>query len=232
MRLRHSGIRSAATAPRIYDTDSGSVTIDGVNVKDISHDNLTNLVGVVSQNGFLFHASVRANLLYGRPDATHDQIVEAAKAAQVHETIDALPEGYDTIVGEHGYKLSGGERQRLAIARVILADPKVLLLDEATSSLDSLSEHLIQEALARLRQGRTTIAIAHRLSTIIEAEKIIVVHRGKIVDTGNHDDLLGRSEMYSALYHQQFHQPGDGLVSQPPEIPMARPRAAADALAS
>ena len=219
-------------AARLYDTDSGSVTIDGVNVKDISHDNLTNLVGVVSQTGFLFHASVRANLLYGRPDATHDQIVEAAKAAQIHETIDALPEGYDTIVGEHGYKLSGGERQRLAIARVILADPKVLLLDEATSSLDSLSEHLIQEALARLRQGRTTIAIAHRLSTIIEAEKIIVVHRGKIVDTGNHDDLLGRSEMYSALYHQQFHQPGDGLVSQPPEIPMARPRAAADALAS
>ena len=197
-------------AARLYDADTGSVKIDGVNVKDISHDNLTKLVGVVSQTGFLFHASVRANLLYGRPDAQHDEIVEAAKAAQIHDTIAALPDGYETVVGEHGYKLSGGERQRLAIARVILADPKVLLLDEATSSLDSLSEHLIQEALTRLREGRTTIAIAHRLSTIIEAEQIVVVHRGKIVDIGRHDDLLQESELYSALYQQQFQHPGNG----------------------
>ena len=194
-------------AARLYDADTGTVDIDGVNLKDISHDNLTKLVGVVSQTGFLFHASVRANLLYGRPDATHDQLVEAAKAAQIHETIAELPEGYETVVGEHGYKLSGGERQRLAIARVILADPKVLLLDEATSSLDSLSEHLIQEALARLRQGRTTIAIAHRLSTVIEAEQIVVVHRGKIVDVGRHDDLLSHSGLYADLYKQQFQQP-------------------------
>ena len=209
MRLLDSGIRSAATAPRARDS--------------CRH-----------RDSRRTHSPADAIATFGASDRMQprQEIVEAAKAAQIHETIDALPGGYDTIVGEHGYKLSGGERQRLAIARVILADPKVLLLDEATSSLDSLSEHLIQEALARLRQGRTTIAIAHRLSTIIEAEKIIVVHRGKIVDTGNHDDLLGRSEMYSALYHQQFHQPGDGLVSQPPEIPMARPHAAADALAS
>ena len=197
-------------AARLYDADTGSVEIDGVDVKDISHDNLTKLVGVVSQTGFLFHASVRANLLYGRPDARHEQLVDAAKAAQIHDTIAALPDGYDTVVGEHGYKLSGGERQRLAIARVILADPKVLLLDEATSSLDSLSEHLIQEALARLREGRTTIAIAHRLSTVIEAEQIVVVHRGKIVDVGKHDDLLRESDLYGALYRQQFQHPGDG----------------------
>ena len=195
-------------AARLYDADSGSVEIDGVNVKDISHDNLTKLVGVVSQTGFLFHSSVRDNLLYGRPDATPDEIVDAAKAAQIHDTIAELPEGYDTIVGEHGYKLSGGERQRLAIARVILADPKVLLLDEATSSLDSLSEHLIQEALTRLRRGRTTIAIAHRLSTIIAAEQIVVVHRGEVVDVGRHDDLLRHSGLYAELYKQQFQQPG------------------------
>lgn len=201
-------------AARLYDADTGSVEIDGVNVKDISHDNLTKLVGVVSQTGFLFHASVRANLLYGRPDARHEQLVDAAKAAQIHGTIAALPDGYDTVVGEHGYKLSGGERQRLAIARVILADPKVLLLDEATSSLDSLSEHLIQEALARLREGRTTIAIAHRLSTVIEAEQIVVVHRGKIVDVGRHDHLLRESDLYGALYRQQFQHPGDGSTPQ------------------
>lgn len=211
-------------AARLYDADSGSVEIDGVNVKDISHDNLTKLVGVVSQTGFLFHASVRANLLYGRPDAQHDEIVEAAKAAQIHDTIAALPDGYETVVGEHGFKLSGGERQRLAIARVILADPKVLLLDEATSSLDSLSEHLIQEALTRLREGRTTIAIAHRLSTIIEADQIVVVHRGNIVDIGRHDDLLQESGLYSALYQQQFQHPGNGPNPQTETRgPLARP---------
>ena len=207
-------------AARLYDTDSGSVEIDAVNVKDISHDNLTKLVGVVSQTGFLFHSSVRDNLLYGRPDATPDELIEAAKAAQIHDTIAELPEGYDTVVGEHGYKLSGGERQRLAIARVILADPKVLLLDEATSSLDSLSEHLIQEALTRLRRGRTTIAIAHRLSTIIEAEQIVVVHRGKIVDVGKHDDLLQHSGLYADLYKQQFQQHG---IDSPTAGPTARP---------
>ena len=208
-------------AARLYDTDSGRVEIDGVDVKDISHDNLTKLVGVVSQTGFLFHSSVRDNLLYGRPDATPDELVEAAKAAQIHDTIAELPDGYDTVVGEHGYKLSGGERQRLAIARVILADPKVLLLDEATSSLDSLSEHLIQEALTRLRRGRTTIAIAHRLSTIIEAEQIVVVHRGKIVDVGKHDDLLRHSGLYADLYKQQFQQPGsDSGQIQPTTQPV------------
>ena len=191
-------------ASRLYDADEGAVKIDGVNIKDITHDNLTQLVGVVSQNPFLFHASVRENLLYGRPSATESELEDAAKAAQIHDTIAAMPEGYDSIVGEHGYRLSGGERQRLAIARVILADPKILLLDEATSALDTLSERLIREAIARLREGRTTIAIAHRLSTVIAADQILVVQGGTIRARGPHDELIGRSELYRRLYEEQF----------------------------
>ena len=191
-------------ASRLYDADSGAVKIDGVNIKDITHDNLRRLVGVVSQSPFLFHASVRENLLYGRPSAAYEEMIEAAQAAQIHETIDAMPEGYETVVGEHGYRLSGGERQRLAIARVILADPKILLLDEATSALDTLSERLIQQALTRLREGRTTIAIAHRLSTVIAAEQIIVVEDGKIKERGDHHRLISESPLYQRLYNEQF----------------------------
>ncbi len=191
-------------ASRLYDADSGAVKIDGVDIKKITHDNLRQLVGVVSQAPFLFHASVRDNLLYGRPDATFAEIVDAAKAAQIHDTISAMPEGYDTMVGEHGYRLSGGERQRLAIARVILADPKVLLLDEATSSLDTLSERLIQQAITKLREGRTTIAIAHRLSTVIAAEQILVVDQGEIRQRGTHEDLIDESDLYRRLYEEQF----------------------------
>ncbi len=191
-------------ASRLYDADEGAVKIDGVNIKDMTHDNLTELVGVVSQNPFLFHATVRENLLYGRPSATEKELEEAAKAAQIHDTIAAMPEGYNSIVGEHGYMLSGGERQRLAIARVILADPRILLLDEATSALDTLSERLIREAIARLREGRTTIAIAHRLSTVIAADQILVVQGGKIRARGPHDELIGKSELYRRLYEEQF----------------------------
>ena len=191
-------------ASRLYDADQGAVRIDGVNIKDITHDNLTQLIGVVSQNPFLFHASVRDNLLYGRPSATEQEFIEAAKAAQIHDTIAAMPDGYGSIVGEHGYRLSGGERQRLAIARVILANPRILLLDEATSALDTLSERLIREAITRLREGRTTIAIAHRLSTVIAADQILVVQGGNIQARGPHEELIGESDLYRRLYEEQF----------------------------
>ena len=191
-------------ASRLYDADFGAVRIDGVNIKDITHANLTQLVGVVSQNPFLFHASVRENLLYGRPSASENELIEASKAAQIHDTIAAMPEGYDSIVGEHGYRLSGGERQRLAIARVILANPRILLLDEATSALDTLSERLIREAIARLREGRTTIAIAHRLSTVIAANQILVIEGGQIRARGPHEELIGNSDLYHRLYEEQF----------------------------
>ena len=191
-------------ASRLYDVDEGAVKVDGVNIKDITHDNLTQLVGVVSQNPFLFHASVRENLLYGRPSASEKELEKAAEAAQIHDTIAAMPDGYSSIVGEHGYMLSGGERQRLAIARVILADPRILLLDEATSALDTLSERLIREAIARLRVGRTTIAIAHRLSTVIAADQILVVQGGRIRARGPHDELIDRSDLYRRLYEEQF----------------------------
>ncbi len=191
-------------ASRLYDVDEGAVKVDGVNIKDITHDNLTQLVGVVSQNPFLFHASVRENLLYGRPSASEKELEEAAEAAQIHDTIAAMPDGYSSIVGEHGYMLSGGERQRLAIARVILADPRILLLDEATSALDTLSERLIREAIARLRMGRTTIAIAHRLSTVIAADQILVVQGGRIRARGPHDELIDQSDLYRRLYEEQF----------------------------
>ena len=191
-------------ASRLYDADEGAVRSDGVNIKDITHDNLTQLVGVVSQNPFLFHASVRENLLYGRPSASEYELEEAAKAAQIHDTIATMPEGYNLIVGEHGYRLSGGERQRLAIARVILADPRILLLDEATSALDTLSERLIREAIARLREGRTTIAIAHRLSTVIAASQILVVQGGRIRARSAHDELIDKSDLYRRLDEEQF----------------------------
>lgn len=191
-------------ASRLYDADEGAVRIDGVNIKDITHDNLTQLIGVVSQNPFLFHASVRENLLYGRPSATEQELIEASKAAQIHDTIAAMPDGYNSIVGEHGYRLSGGERQRLAIARVILANPRILLLDEATSALDTLSERLIREAITRLREGRTTIAIAHRLSTVIAADQILVIQEGNIQARGPHEELIDESDLYRRLYEEQF----------------------------
>lgn len=189
---------------RLYDVDGGSVRIDGRDIRDVKQEDLAKMIGVVSQDPFLFHTSIAENMRYGKPDATDNELVEAATAAQIHDTIVAMPEGYDTIVGERGYRLSGGERQRVAIARVILKNPRILLLDEATSSLDTMSERLIQQALSKLMENRTTIAIAHRLSTVIAARQILVIHEGKVVERGTHRDLLGASELYRRLYEEQF----------------------------
>ena len=183
---------------RLYDADTGSVSIDGVDVKDMAQADLSKLIGVVSQDSFMFHASIRENLVFGKPDATEREMIEATKAAQIFDLIDGLPERFETTVGERG------ERQRLAIAHVILSNPRILLLDEATSSLDTLSERMIQQALTRLREGRTTVAIAHRLSTIIAADQILVMENGRISDRGTNEELLQRSSLYRRLYEEQF----------------------------
>ncbi len=190
--------------PRLYDVDSGSVEIDGHNVKDVTLESLGSVVGVVTQETYLFHASVRENLLYARADATDVEMIAAAKAAAIHDRIMELDDGYDTIVGERGYKLSGGEKQRIAIARVVLKNPRILILDEATSALDTHSERLIQAALEPLMKGRTTLAIAHRLSTILSADVILVVDKGEIVERGTHQELLERNGLYAQLYNEQF----------------------------
>ncbi len=192
--------------PRLYDVDSGAVKIDRHNVKDIALSSLGELVGMVTQETYLFHASVRENLFYARADATEEEMIAAAKAAAIHDRIMELDNGYDTIVGERGYKLSGGEKQRIAIARVILKNPRILILDEATSALDTHSERLIQAALQPLMKGRTTLAIAHRLSTILSADVILVVDRGEIVERGTHQELLERGGLYAKLYNEQFSQ--------------------------
>jgi ATP-binding cassette subfamily B protein len=190
--------------PRLYDVQEGVVSIDGYDVRDLSLESLGEAIGVVTQETYLFHTTIRRNLLYGRPEATQEQLEAAARAANIHERIAELPEGYDTIVGERGYKLSGGEKQRLAIARVILKDPRILILDEATSSLDTTSERLVQTALEPLMEGRTTIAIAHRLSTILKADVIFTIDRGRVAERGTHDELLAKGGIYAQLYEQQF----------------------------
>jgi len=184
---------------RLYDVTRGSVSIDGVDVRDLSFKALSDLVGVVSQETYLFHASVRENLRFAKPDATDEEIERAAEAARIHHVIAALPEGYDTIVGERGYRFSGGEKQRIAIARTMLRNPPILVLDEATSSLDTQTERLVQEALDRLSEGRTTIAIAHRLSTVRDADQIIVLDHGRVVERGRHDDLIRAGGRYATL---------------------------------
>ena len=191
--------------PRFYDVQEGAVEIDGKDVRGIKLESLGEIVGMVTQETYLFHSTVAENLRYGNPAATDAELETAARAAFIHDRIVELTDGYDTVVGERGYKLSGGEKQRLAIARVILKDPAILILDEATSSLDTTSERLVQEALRPLMAGRTTIAIAHRLSTILAADVIFVVDRGRIVERGTHEDLLRRSGLYARLYQQQFH---------------------------
>jgi ATP-binding cassette subfamily B protein len=193
--------------PRLYDVDSGAVEIDGINVKDIALASLGELIGIVTQETYLFHASIRENLLYARQDATENEMMAAARAAAIHDHIMELEDGYNTIVGERGYKLSGGEKQRIAIARVVLKNPRILLLDEATSALDTHSERLIQTALETVMKGRTTLAIAHRLSTIQAADMILVVNEGKIVEYGTHQNLLALGRLYAQLYHEQFSQP-------------------------
>ncbi|MDX6387767.1 MAG: ATP-binding cassette, subfamily bacterial [Gaiellaceae bacterium] len=189
----------AYLAARLYDVGRGRITIGGVDLRDLTFEALANLVGVVSQETYLFHESVRENLRFAKPDATDDEIEKAAEAARIHSVIAALPDGYDTIVGERGYRFSGGEKQRIAIARTILRNPPILVLDEATSSLDTETERLVQEALDRLSAGRTTIAIAHRLSTIRDADQILVLDHGRIVETGRHDELMRAGGRYATL---------------------------------
>jgi ATP-binding cassette subfamily B protein len=190
---------SAYLVARLYDVTRGSVSIDGVDVRRLTFASLADTVGVVSQETYLFHASVRENLRFARPTATDDDIEDAARAAQIHELIATLPEGYETMVGERGYRFSGGEKQRMAIARTILRNPPVLVLDEATSSLDTQTERLVQEALERLSEGRTTIAIAHRLSTVRDADQIVVLDKGRIVEIGTYDELIAAAGKFAEL---------------------------------
>jgi ATP-binding cassette subfamily B protein len=190
--------------PRLYDADGGSVQIDGNDVRQIKLESLGRAIAVVTQETYLVHDTIRENLRYGNPDASDDELESAAKAAAIHDHISSLPEKYDTIVGERGYKLSGGEKQRIAIARAILKDPRILILDEATSALDTHSERLIQAALVPLMKGRTTFAVAHRLSTIQAADQILVLQNGKIVEQGTHNQLLALNGEYARLYHIQF----------------------------
>ena len=200
--------------PRLYEADSGEVKIDGYNVKDVTLSSLGQMVGVVTQETYLLHASIRENLLYARQDATDEEMIAAAQAAAIHDRIMELEDGYDTIVGERGYKLSGGEKQRIAIARVILKNPRILILDEATSALDTHSERLIQAALEPLMKGRTTLAIAHRLSTILAADVILVIDKGEIVERGTHQELLELDGLYARLYNEQFSQlPQEEIVA-------------------
>jgi ATP-binding cassette subfamily B protein len=190
--------------PRLYDPTSGVIRIDDHDVKDVTLDSLAHAIGMVTQETYLFHDTIRTNLTYAKMDATQAEIESAAKAANIHNFIMDLPDGYDTIVGERGYRLSGGEKQRIALARVILKDPRILVLDEATSHLDSESESLIQEALKRVMAGRTSIVIAHRLSTILAADLILVMDKGKIVERGTHDELISMNGLYAQLYETQF----------------------------
>jgi ATP-binding cassette subfamily B protein len=196
---------------RLYEPQEGRVTIDGVDVRDMSLASLASTVGVVSQETYLFHASVRENLRFARPEATDTEVEEAARTARIHDLIASLPDGYDTIVGERGYRFSGGEKQRMAIARTILRNPPVLVLDEATSALDTQTEYAVQAELERLSEGRTTITIAHRLSTIRDADQIVVLGHGQVVERGTHEELLERGGAYAALVARDVtHQPVQG----------------------
>jgi len=194
----------AYLVPRLYDVTEGSVSIDGIDVRDIKQSDLAAVIGFVTQDSYLFHDTMERNLLYARPEATKEEMTAAAKAANIHDRIMEMPDAYDTVVGERGFRLSGGERQRLSIARVILHQPRVLILDEATSALDTVSERYVQSALQPLMRGRTTMVIAHRLSTIMAADVIYVVDRGRIVEHGPHDELLAKGGLYATLYSEQF----------------------------
>jgi subfamily B ATP-binding cassette protein MsbA len=191
---------------RFYDPQSGRVLIDGRDLRDLTIHSLREQIGIVTQESFLFHDTIRENIRFGRLDATHDEIEEAARLAHAHEFIMAQPQGYETIVGDKGCMLSGGQQQRISIARALLKGAPILLLDEATSALDSESEKMIQDALEKLAKGRTVIAIAHRLSTILGSDMIVVMDQGRIVATGTHAELLNSSEHYANLYSLQFRE--------------------------
>lgn len=196
--------------PRLYDVDKGCVSIDGVDVRDIKLEDLKEAVGMVTQETYLVHTTIKENLRIAKPEATDAELEAACKAAAIHEAIAAMPEAYETVVGERGYKLSGGEKQRVAIARAILKNPPILILDEATSALDTTSERLIQNSLNQLMQGRTTFAIAHRLSTILRADLILVLQDGRIVERGRHSELLVKNGLYAQLYNEQFLAEAEG----------------------
>ena len=203
--------------PRLYDPTEGHITVDGHDLRDIKLASLSSTIGMVTQETFLLHDTLRANLLYAKPNATPAELEEACRTANIHDFIVGLPEGYDTVVGERGYRLSGGERQRIAIARIILKDPRILILDEATSHLDSQSEALIQQALESVMEGRTSLVIAHRLSTILSADQILVMDGGRLVERGTHTDLLAQDGVYAGLYHTQFRD--EGVSSSPTSTP-------------
>lgn len=203
----HSGAGKTTAAylvPRLYDVDSGGISIDGHDIRDVTLESLGQAIGMVNQEPFLFHDTIRMNLRYGAPNASDADVERAARAANIHELIASLPWGYDTVVGERGYRLSGGEKQRVAIARALLKDPAILILDEATSSVDSRTERAIQDALETLTRGRTVLAIAHRLSTVLAADIILVLDHGRVVERGTHAELLAMGGTYAALYLQQF----------------------------
>jgi ATP-binding cassette, subfamily B, bacterial len=190
--------------PRLYDVTDGSIQVDGIDVRHARQASLAAAIGFVTQESYLFHDTILANIHYGRPAASMAEVEQAARAAYIHERIMEFPDGYDTIVGERGYRLSGGEKQRLAIARVLLHDPRILILDEATSALDTASEREVQKALDALMGSRTTIAIAHRLSTIVNADVINVIDAGRVVESGTHQSLLRLRGLYASLYQEQF----------------------------
>jgi ATP-binding cassette subfamily B protein len=192
--------------PRLYDPTEGAILLDGHDLRDLKLDDIAKAIGMVTQETYLFHDTIKANLLYAKPDASDQDLVAATKAANIHQFISELPDGYYTVVGERGYRLSGGEKQRLALARVLLKDPRIMILDEATSNLDSESEALIQDALGRMYANRTSIVIAHRLSTILSADMILVMDKGRIIERGTHEELLALGGLYAHLYETQFNK--------------------------
>ena len=199
---------------RFYDPQSGRIEIDGIDIAQADPEQVRNRIGLVPQETIIFGATARENIRYGRPDASDAEIEAAARAAAADDFISALPDGYDTFLGERGTRLSGGQRQRLAIARAILKAPSILLLDEATSSLDAESERLVQEALVQLMQNRTTIVIAHRLATVLKADRIVVIDRGQIIDSGRHADLVERDPLYARLAQLQFGVATESLSAE------------------
>ena len=197
--------------PHFYNITSGHLLIDGIDINEMTLESLRRNIGIVQQDIYLFNASIKDNILYGRLDASDEEVIEAAKRANIHDYIMSMPDGYDTQIGERGVRLSGGQKQRLSIARVFLKNPPILILDEATSALDNTTEILIQQALDELCKGRTTLVVAHRLSTIKNADEIAVISEGKIIEQGDHDELMQEDGMYAHLYNLQFREPEDKI---------------------